>query len=118
VAGGALRAFDPELACGACSCPDFPDRPTDGVQADLDARRAPAARARPPGAGRAGAARGELGYRQVFLTTGPNQPEAVALYLAAGYTELPDGGAPDRGHAVHPFIKPLSSAQVAVRRQG
>ncbi|GAA0259986.1 GNAT family N-acetyltransferase [Cryptosporangium japonicum] len=31
-------------------------------------------------------AAGELGYRQVYLTTGPRQPEARALYLAAGYT--------------------------------
>ncbi|WP_084701134.1 GNAT family N-acetyltransferase [Cryptosporangium arvum] len=29
---------------------------------------------------------GELGYRHVYLTTGPRQPEARALYLAAGYT--------------------------------
>ncbi len=27
----------------------------------------------------------ELGYRRVHLTTGPRQPEAAALYLAAGY---------------------------------
>ncbi|GIH93505.1 GNAT family N-acetyltransferase [Planobispora siamensis] len=27
-----------------------------------------------------------LGYRRVYLTTGPRQPEAAALYLAAGYT--------------------------------
>ncbi|MEV6825051.1 GNAT family N-acetyltransferase [Amycolatopsis sp. NPDC051102] len=26
------------------------------------------------------------GYTRIFLTTGPNQPEARGLYLAAGYT--------------------------------
>jgi GNAT superfamily N-acetyltransferase len=26
------------------------------------------------------------GYRRIFLTTGPNQPEARGLYLATGYT--------------------------------
>jgi len=30
------------------------------------------------------------GYRRVYLTTGPRQPEAAALYLAAGYTPLFD----------------------------
>ncbi len=28
------------------------------------------------------------GYRRVYLTTGDRQPEAVALYLATGYTKL------------------------------
>ncbi|MEV6239943.1 GNAT family N-acetyltransferase [Lentzea sp. NPDC051838] len=31
-----------------------------------------------------------FGYRQVYLTTGPRQPEAKALYLATGYTPLFD----------------------------
>jgi GNAT superfamily N-acetyltransferase len=30
------------------------------------------------------------GYRRVYLTTGDRQPEAEALYLAAGYRRLPD----------------------------
>jgi polar amino acid transport system permease protein len=30
------------------------------------------------------------GYRRIHLTTGPRQPEARALYLAAGYTPLFD----------------------------
>jgi GNAT superfamily N-acetyltransferase len=47
------------------------------------------------------------GYLRVFLTTGPRQPEAVALYLAAGYAELPDPGAERRGYAVHPFVKAI-----------
>jgi GNAT superfamily N-acetyltransferase len=28
----------------------------------------------------------DLGYTRIYLTTGPRQPEAKALYLAAGYT--------------------------------
>jgi hypothetical protein len=31
----------------------------------------------------------------------------VALYHAAGYTQLPDLGADARGFAVHPFVKTL-----------
>ena len=34
------------------------------------------------------------GHRRVFLTTGPRQPEARDLYLAAGYTALFDGPRP------------------------
>jgi His/Glu/Gln/Arg/opine family amino acid ABC transporter permease subunit len=30
------------------------------------------------------------GYRRIYLTTGPRQPEAAALYLATGYTPLFD----------------------------
>jgi GNAT superfamily N-acetyltransferase len=30
------------------------------------------------------------GYRRIYLTTGPRQPEAVGLYLALGYTALFD----------------------------
>ncbi len=29
-----------------------------------------------------------LGYRRIYLTTGDRQPEAVALYTAAGFTRL------------------------------
>ncbi|RKT57379.1 GNAT family N-acetyltransferase [Saccharothrix australiensis] len=32
----------------------------------------------------------ELGYRRIYLTTGPKQPEAKGLYLATGYTPLFD----------------------------
>lgn len=34
------------------------------------------------------------GYRRLFLTTGPLQPEAKALYLSAGWTPLFDPAAP------------------------
>ena len=30
----------------------------------------------------------DLGYRRVYLTTGDRQPEAEALYTAAGYSRL------------------------------
>ncbi|MGW0180439.1 GNAT family N-acetyltransferase [Nocardia sp. NPDC003345] len=46
------------------------------------------------------------GYRRVFLTTGPRQPEAVALYNAAGYTALPRDIVVDIG-PLHPFEKYL-----------
>ncbi|MFF7632796.1 GNAT family N-acetyltransferase [Kitasatospora sp. NPDC008050] len=39
--------------------------------------------------------RAELaGYRRIHLTTGPRQPEAKGLYLAAGYTPLFEDGGP------------------------
>jgi SsuE family FMN reductase len=39
------------------------------------------------------AAAADLGYRRVHLTTGPRQPEARSLYLAAGYTPRFDASA-------------------------
>jgi len=35
----------------------------------------------------------ERGYRRVYLTTGPRQPEAAGLYLATGYAPLFDTAA-------------------------
>lgn len=108
VAGGALRAYEPELAAAGIVVPGFPEVPTTEFK-----RIWTHAEHRRRGLGRRvldaleGRARG-FGYRQVFLTTGPNQPEAVALYASAGYTEIADGGAQDRGFAIHPFIKSLS----------
>lgn len=49
----------------------------------------------------------ERGYRRVYLTTGWNQPEAVALYLSAGYTPLYDRSLPSRTVGSHPFEKSL-----------
>ncbi|MCZ4521654.1 GNAT family N-acetyltransferase [Rhodococcus ruber] len=49
----------------------------------------------------------DRGYRRVYLTTGWNQPEAVALYLAAGYTPLYDRNLPSRTVGSHPFEKSL-----------
>jgi GNAT superfamily N-acetyltransferase len=50
----------------------------------------------------------ERGYHRVYLTTGNRQPEAEALYRAAGYTRLPEP-LPARG-PVFPiaFVKVLS----------
>lgn len=108
IAGGALRSFDPDLAAGGVLDADFPDRPTaefKRIWTHADHRRRGLARR----VLRELEERAEqLGYRQVFLTTGPSQPEAVALYRAAGFTELPDPGAAERGYAVHPFVKRLS----------
>ncbi|MBF6333275.1 GNAT family N-acetyltransferase [Nocardia transvalensis] len=47
------------------------------------------------------------GYRRIYLTTGPRQPEAVALYNAAGYTALERNVVKEVG-PVHPFEKYLS----------
>ena len=49
----------------------------------------------------------DRGYRRVYLTTGPRQPEAVALYLSAGYTPLYDRSLPAEEIGVHPFEKYL-----------
>jgi GNAT superfamily N-acetyltransferase len=49
----------------------------------------------------------ERGYRRVYLTTGPSQPEAVALYLAAGYRPLYDQSLPSLEVGAHPFEKDL-----------
>ncbi|SCX43589.1 Acetyltransferase (GNAT) family protein [Klenkia marina] len=56
------------------------------------------------------------GHRRVFLTTGPRQPEARDLYLAAGYTPLFDGPRPTDletlralpvAERIYPFVKDL-----------
>jgi GNAT superfamily N-acetyltransferase len=46
-------------------------------------------------------------YTRVHLTTGWRQPEAVALYLAAGYTPLYDPLVPSPEIGPHPFEKQL-----------
>jgi polar amino acid transport system permease protein len=47
------------------------------------------------------------GYRRLYLTTGPRQPEAKGLYLAAGYTPLFDVTADPMTIGPLPFEKPL-----------
>lgn len=49
-----------------------------------------------------------LGYQRVYLTTGPRQPEARGLYLAAGYTPLFDVTVPPVGPL--PFEKGVAPA--------
>ena len=46
-----------------------------------------------------------LGYSRLYLTTGPRQPEARGLYLAAGFTPLFDVTVPPAGPL--PFEKTL-----------
>lgn len=50
---------------------------------------------------------GVRGYTRIYLTTGWRQPEAVALYLAAGYTALFDPTRPPEEIGPHPFEKYL-----------
>ncbi|MFH8662313.1 GNAT family N-acetyltransferase [Streptomyces afghaniensis] len=50
------------------------------------------------------------GYRRIFLTTGPRQPEARALYLATGYTPLFDTEAEPESIGPLPFEKHLREA--------
>jgi GNAT superfamily N-acetyltransferase len=46
-------------------------------------------------------------YTRIYLTTGWHQPEAVGLYLAAGYTPLYDQSLPAEEIGRHPFEKLL-----------
>lgn len=49
------------------------------------------------------------GYRRIYLTTGPRQPEAKALYLAAGYAPQFDLGADPEVVRHLGFVKALDS---------
>ncbi|MET0451239.1 MAG: GNAT family N-acetyltransferase [Mycobacterium sp.] len=51
----------------------------------------------------------QRGYTRVYLTTGWRQPEAVALYLSAGYTPLYDRSLPAEQVGAHAFEKDLGS---------
>lgn len=55
-------------------------------------------------------AAGGLGYHRLFLTTGPRQPEARALYLATGFTPLFDVRADPETIGPLPFAKPITGA--------
>ncbi|MFD5032290.1 GNAT family N-acetyltransferase [Streptomyces sp. NPDC058405] len=48
------------------------------------------------------------GYRRIFLTTGPRQPEARGLYLTTGYTPLFDTKAAPETIGPLPFEKHLT----------
>lgn len=54
-----------------------------------------------------------LGYRTLYLTTGPRQPEAKALYLAAGFTPLFDVSADPETLGPLPFVKPVTGSRAA-----
>ena len=58
-----------------------------------------------------------LGYERVYLTTGPRQPEAVALYRGHGYTPLFDVTKSASEIGVHPFEKSLVGREVIPRQQ-
>lgn len=51
---------------------------------------------------------GAAGYRRVYLTTGTRQPEAAALYTAAGYTRLSEPRDAQVHYTAVPFEKVLS----------
>jgi GNAT superfamily N-acetyltransferase len=52
----------------------------------------------------------ERGYTRIYLTTGPRQPEAKALYLAAGYRPLYDLDLDPEDIGEHPFEKALPAS--------
>jgi GNAT superfamily N-acetyltransferase len=53
----------------------------------------------------------DRGYARVYLTTGPRQPEAKGLYLAAGYRPLFDLSADPESIGPLPFEKHLEIPQ-------
>jgi GNAT superfamily N-acetyltransferase len=50
----------------------------------------------------------QRGYTRILLSTGPRQPEAVALYLASGYTPLYDPSLSAEIVGIHEFEKHLT----------
>lgn len=60
------------------------------------------------------------GFTRSYLTTGPRQPEAVRLYLAAGWTPLFDTSLAPEEVGVHGFAKSLTAGPLdvaAIRRR-
>jgi len=58
------------------------------------------------------------GYRRLILTTGPRQPEAAGLYLAAGYTPKFDLAADPEAIGKLPFTKKLVAASSSGHESG
>jgi len=52
----------------------------------------------------------DLGYRKLYLTTGPRQPEAAALYLAVGFEPQFDVEVDPESIGPLPFTKDLTVA--------
>ncbi|WP_246257161.1 GNAT family N-acetyltransferase [Amycolatopsis anabasis] len=92
VAGGAFRRYDPETAEVKRVWTHSAHRRRGLARRVLAELEAEAKR---------------RGYRRLFLTTGPRQPEAKGLYLAAGYTPLFDVDADPLTIGHLPFEKPL-----------
>ena len=57
------------------------------------------------------------GYRRVYLTTGPRQPEARGLYLAMGYTALFDTTDDPQQIGPLPFEKALPARTAGLPRR-
>lgn len=54
-----------------------------------------------------------LGYTDIYLTTGPRQPEAVSLYLRAGYEPQFDRSLPPEEVGIHAFRKQLGGVRAS-----
>ncbi|RZT87288.1 acetyltransferase (GNAT) family protein [Pseudonocardia sediminis] len=92
VAGGAFRRWDPGTAELKRIWTDSAHRRRGlarRVLAELEAQIA------------------QRGYRRIYLTTGPRQPEAQGLYLSTGYTPLYDRRLDPEEVGKHPFEKHL-----------
>ncbi|MFI0788024.1 GNAT family N-acetyltransferase [Streptomyces lydicus] len=103
VAGGAFRRYDTRTA-------ERMGVPPDGVWGRIWTHSAHRRR----GLGRRVLAALEedaaaRGYTRIHLTTGPRQPEAKGLYLAAGYRPLFDLSVPPETIGPLPFVKHLES---------
>lgn len=96
VATGAIRAYDGDIA-EFKKIWSHPERRGEHLATRLLAQLEEEAR--------------QLGYRQVYLTTGPRQPEADRLYLRNGYTAHYD----PEGFTVHPYTKALVEGEDASR---
>ena len=57
-----------------------------------------------------------LGYERVYLTTGPRQPEAIALYRGQGYTPLFDLTKSASEVGLHPFEKSIVDREAQPRQ--
>ncbi|MEV8517731.1 GNAT family N-acetyltransferase [Dactylosporangium sp. NPDC051484] len=102
VAGGAFRRYDDTTAEFKRVWTHRPYRRTGLGSAVLRELEAEAAR---------------RGYRRVYLTTGPRQPEAVELYHRAGYRRLFDEADPVYADALafEKFLDPVSGGAAAAR---
>lgn len=58
------------------------------------------------------------GYRRVYLTTGHRQPEAEALYLAAGYRRMTEPLPAEGGVYPIAFAKDIAESELSVPSRG